>query len=102
MRLYNVIKKPIITEKSALQEMKNNTFVIKVLDSATKIDIKKSIIEIYGLEVASVRIVNSIPKVKQTRKGMAVKGMAVKRKSFKKAYVTLKDSNAKIDFSILK
>ena len=42
MRLYNVIKKPIITEKSALQEMKNNTFVIKVLDSATKIDIKKS------------------------------------------------------------
>ncbi len=97
MRLYNVIKKPIITEKSALQEMKNGTFVIKVLDSATKIDIKKSIFEIYGLEVSTVRVVNVIPKTKLSKKGIAVK-----RKSFKKAYVTLKDSNAKIDFSILK
>lgn len=97
MWLYNIILKPIITEKSSIQELNNSTYIAKIAPSATKIDVKKAIFEIYWVEVASVRIVNTIPKVKMSRKWLAVK-----RKAFKKAYITLKDSNSKIDFSIVK
>ena len=97
MRLYNILKKPITTEKSTGLEMTNSCYVFEVSDDATKIDVKKAISVIYWLEVASVNIVNTREKVKFGRKGLQTR----KRES-KKAYVTLKDAKAKIDFSLVK
>jgi len=47
MRLFNIVKKSITTEKSSKEELKNSTYVLEVSDSATKIDIKKAILDIY-------------------------------------------------------
>jgi ribosomal protein L23 len=46
MKLFNIIKKPITTEKTAGLEL-NSTYVLEVDETSTKIDIKKSILEVY-------------------------------------------------------
>ncbi len=96
MKLFNIIKKPITTEKTAGLEL-NSTYVLEVDETSTKIDIKKSILEVYWVEVASVRVLNTTEKFKQWKKWQVHR-----RRTTKKAYVTLKDSKAKIDFSVLK
>ena len=47
MRLFDIVKKPVVTEKSSREELKNGTYVIEVSTDATKIDIKKAILDIY-------------------------------------------------------
>ncbi len=98
MRLFKILKKPITTEKTANLEMLNKTYVFEVAPDATKIDIKKATSELYGVDVASVNIVNTREKFKRGKKG----GMQLRKRTTKKAYVTLKDSSLKIDFSIIK
>ena len=97
MRLYRIIQKPIITEKASTLEMKESTYVMAVDPKATKIDIKKSILELYGIEIESVRIVNTRVKMKHGKKKMQIK-----RRTFKKAYVTLKDKSQKLDLISIK
>jgi large subunit ribosomal protein L23 len=98
MRLFKILKKPVQTEKASNVEMKSNTYVFIVSDDATKIDIKKAVLEIYGVEVAAVNVLNTREKFKHGKK----KTMQIRKRSGKKAYVTLKDEKAKIDFSITK
>lgn len=97
MRLFDIIKKPLVTEKSSVQELKEWTYVLEVSSDATKIDIKKAILDIYKAEVSSVRVLNTREKFKQGKKWTVIR-----KRSSRKAYVTLKDTNAKIDFSIIK
>lgn len=97
MRLLEVIKKPIITEKSSAAELKNSTYVLEVSEDATKIDIKKALKEIYWVEVSDVNILHTREKFKQGKKGMVVR-----KRSTKKAYATLKDASAKLDLSAIK
>lgn len=97
MRLYTILKKPIVTEKASGLEMTKSCYTFEVDSSATKIDVKKAISVAYGVEVATVNVLTSRIKTK-----MGKKGSQIKRKEFKKVYVTLKDKNAKIDFSIVK
>jgi|GEM_PF-592072 ribosomal protein L23 len=47
MRLFKILEKPVQTEKASNAEMKNNTYVFIVSHDATKIDIKKAVLEIY-------------------------------------------------------
>jgi large subunit ribosomal protein L23 len=65
MKLFDIIKKPIVTEKTSSLEYKNSTYVLEVDESSTKIDIKKTILEVYGADVESVRIINTKEKFKQ-------------------------------------
>lgn len=96
MRLYEIIKKPIITEKTSMQEIKG-TYVLEVSSDATKIDIKKAMLVIYWVEIADVRVLNTREKFKQGKKGIVLR-----KRTSRKAYITLKDVNSKIDFSIIK
>lgn len=98
MRLYRLIKKPIVTEKTSNLSLKKNVYVFEVSKDATKIDIKKAILEIYGIEVASVNIVNTREKFKFGRKW----AMQYRKRPSKKAYVTLKNDGDKIDYTITK
>ena len=98
MRLYRILKKPIVTEKTSNLEITQNTYVFNVSKDSTKIDVKKAILDLYWVEVESVNILNTREKFKFGKK----RWMQVKRRTEKKAYVTLKDSKAKIDFSIIK
>lgn len=98
MRLFRILKKPITTEKTSNLEVSNNTYVFEVRDDATKIDVKKAVLELYGVEVASVNVLRTREKFKYGKK----RGMQLRKRSAKKAYVTLKDEKAKIDFSVVK
>lgn len=98
MRLFRILRKPITTEKTSNLELTQNTYVFEVAPDATKIDIKKSVLELYGVEVASVNVLNTREKFKHGR----TRKMQIRKRPSKKAYVTLKDNKAKIDFSIIK
>jgi large subunit ribosomal protein L23 len=64
MRIYRILKKPLVTEKTAALSLIKNVYVFEVSDDATKIDIKKAVSEIYGLEVAEVNILYTREKFK--------------------------------------
>jgi len=64
MRLYRILKKPITTEKTSKLELAQNTYVFEVSSDATKIDVKKAALDIYGVEVASVNMLNTREKFK--------------------------------------
>ncbi|MDP3380655.1 MAG: 50S ribosomal protein L23 [bacterium] len=68
MRIFRILKKPITTEKTSVLEMTTNTYVFEVDSSATKIDIKKSISELYKVEVASVNVLHTREKFKYGKK----------------------------------
>ena len=78
--------------------MMNNTYVFEVADDATKIDIKKAVLELYGVEVDSVNVLTTREKFKYGKK----RWMQLRKRSQKKAYITLKNEKEKIDFSIIK
>lgn len=98
MRLFRILKKPIITEKTSNLELKQNTYVFIVSSDATKIDVKKAIFELYWVEVDSVNILNTREKFKNWKKWWK----QIRKRVEKKAYITLRDDKAKIDFSIIK
>ncbi|MCH2188540.1 50S ribosomal protein L23 [Candidatus Gracilibacteria bacterium] len=98
MRLYKILKKPIITEKTSQNEVNSNTYVFEVSDDATKIDVKKAIVELYGVEVQSVNMVNTREKFKYGKN----RTMQLRKRSSKKAYITLKNEKDKIDFTLIK
>jgi large subunit ribosomal protein L23 len=47
MRLFRILKKPVVTEKTSNLEMNQNTYVFTVSSDATKIDIKKTVLDLY-------------------------------------------------------
>ena len=98
MRLFRILKKPITTEKTSNISLTSNTYVFEIASDATKIDVKKAIMELYGLEVASVNVLHTREKFKYGKK----RWMQLRKRSTKKAYVTLKDATAKIDYTIIK
>ena len=89
---YDIIKRPIITEKSAsLFEMKKYTF--EVAKDANKIEIAKAVEEIFGVKVSKVNTINMDGKEKRTGRYPASR-----RPSFKKAIVTLTEDSKSIEF----
>ena len=98
MRLFRILRKPITTEKTSNLSLIKNTYVFQVAKDATKIDVKKAVKEIYGVEVESVNVLHTREKFKYGKK----KWMQLRKRSTKKAYVTLKDAKAIIDFTITK
>lgn len=97
MRLYNILKKPIVTEKTSGLEMTQSCYVFEVSPDATKIDVKKAISSLYGVEVCTVNMLTTREKFKNWKKWVQLR-----KRETKKAYVTLKDKKAKIDFAIIK
>lgn len=89
-RLMKVILSPHVSEKATIIAEKYNEYVFKVLRSATKPEIKDAIEHLFNTKVKAVRVVNVKAKQKMFR------GVEGKRKSWKKAYVTLQ-SGQKLD-----
>ncbi len=87
----NLIKKPVITEKSTANAQFNK-YIFEVRNDANKINIKKTIEEIYKVKVQRLNSLNvkSKPKV--------FKGQRGTRSEFKRIIVTLKEGNT-IDMS---
>jgi len=88
---YNLIRVPVITEKSTSLS-KINQYVFMVHLKANKSSIKKVIEQIFSVNVKSINILNYKGKVKR------FKGIIGHRSNVKKAIVCL-DKNDKIDLS---
>ncbi|MDB6454631.1 MULTISPECIES: 50S ribosomal protein L23 [unclassified Falsirhodobacter] len=84
--LYDVIKKPIITEKATLAS-EANAVVFEVAKDASKPLIKEAVEAVFGVKVKAVN--TSILKGKTKR----FKGRPGVRSDKKKAYVTLEEGN---------
>jgi large subunit ribosomal protein L23 len=93
MSLYHIIKKPVVTEKSQILEMRG-VYTLTVDDRATKVDIRTAVERLYGVSVKKVNIINTRTKVRVNGKY----GAQVKRKETTKAMVTLKAGERIQDF----
>jgi large subunit ribosomal protein L23 len=89
--IYSVIKKPLFTEKGGSLREANNKILVEVSRDANKIDIKKSIVDIFKVKVEKVATINTEGKWKRQGKFLG------KRPDRKKAIITLKKGE-KLDF----
>jgi len=83
---YDVIRKPIITEKATMAS-ENGAVVFEVAMDAAKPEIKAAVEEIFGVKVKAVNTTVTEGKVKRFR------GRPGERRYVKKAYVTLEEGN---------
>ncbi|SHJ78874.1 large subunit ribosomal protein L23 [Clostridium cavendishii DSM 21758] len=91
MNSYDIIRKPVITEKSmAAMADKKYTFIVHM--SANKVEIKKAVEEVFGVKVDDVKTMRV--EGKQKRVGVHIG----KRADFKKAIVTLAADSKNIEF----
>jgi len=83
-RLMKILLRPHVSEKTAMAADSNRQFTFRVLDNASKPEIKKAVELMFNVEVDSVRVINTKGKTK--RFGATIG----KRIDWKKAYVSLK------------
>ncbi len=90
-----ILNKPIITEKMTDLGEKLNRFGFMVHKDANKVEIKKAVEELYGVEVVAVNTINYAGKSKSrfTKTGL----ISGKTKATKKAIITLAEGET-IDF----
>ena len=83
LHLYNLLREPHISEKVSILGEASNQYAFKVAVEATRPQIKKAVEEIFKVAVKKVTISNVKGKAKRNAQGL------VKKKDWKKAYVTL-------------
>jgi large subunit ribosomal protein L23 len=83
-RLMQVLVAPIVSEKATAIAEKSNAVTFKVLQNATKPEIKAAVELMFKVEVKGVSVVNIKGKTKQFGKTIG------RRDNVRKAYVTLK------------
>ena len=92
MKLTDVIRRPLITEKTSIQREDGRTIVFEVALGANKVEIRRAIETLLGSKVDSVR--TSIAHGKEKRQGR----YAGRRSDWKKAYVRLRDGEKMPEF----
>lgn len=85
MRAYDVIRGPIVTEKSAGQQQAFNQFTVQVAKDANKTEIKLAFEAIFKVKVSGVNIINT--NSRERRVGQRVGIVS----GIKKAIVTLEE-----------
>ena len=92
MRLTQVLRRPLITEKTTVIREDGRTLVFEVARDANKLAIKRAVEQLLGSKVESVRTSLSHGKVK--RQGR----FTGRRPDWKKAYVTLREGETLPEF----
>ena len=93
MKAREIIRRPLLTEKTTLMQERENTVCFEVDRRANKIQVRHAVEELFDVEVASVHIVNR--KGKPTmRYGRVVNH----RPSMRKAYVKLAPGSRTLEF----
>ena len=95
MRAHDIIIKPILTEKS-YAGIANKVYTFKVAKNANKVEIRKAIEEIFGVQVEKVNTLNvkGHTKTQNTKQGRTVG----RTSDYKKAVVTLTKDSKTIAF----
>ena len=93
MNANEIIRRPLVTEKSTLQrESGANIIAFEVAPHANKIEVKRAVEELFKVKVDEVRLAAVKGKVKRMGR------WAGKRRDWKKAYVRLKEGEKAPDF----
>jgi len=92
LKLTDVIRRPVITEKTTVLREEGRTLVFQVSKDANKIAIKRAVEELLGSKVESVR--TSVAHGKVKRQGR----YAGRRADWKKAYVKLREGEKLPEF----
>jgi large subunit ribosomal protein L23 len=90
--LYDVIRRPLVTEKSATLKENQRSLCFEVNRDATKPEIKQAVESLFGVKVDDVRV--AIVHGKMKRQGRHVG----RRPDWKKAFVVLKKGEKMIEF----
>lgn len=89
--LYEIIRKPLITEKANLLKEETQVVSFEVARSANKIEIKQAVEKAFDVKVKAVNTIQVRGKYKRVGASIG------QRNSWKKAYVTLEEGH-NIDF----
>jgi large subunit ribosomal protein L23 len=92
MKTTDVIRRPLITEKTTVIREDGRTLVFQVARDANKIDIKRAVEQLLGSKVESVRTTLSHGKVKRQGRFQG------RRSDWKKAYVKLREGEKLPEF----
>ena len=92
MRIQDVIRRPLITEKATVQRELNDTYAFEVARDANKIQVKKAVEAQFGVKVAEVRVARMHGKLRRQGRFFG------RRPDWKKAFVRLKEGEKPIEF----
>jgi large subunit ribosomal protein L23 len=93
MTLYEVIRRPLITEKGQDKKDNERTLVFEVAAGANKTQVKQAVEKLFKVKVDDVRTATFEGKMRRRGKFMGY------RSDWKKAYVKLKDGQKTPDFA---
>lgn len=91
MRKFQVIKKPLVTEKGSRAQELANQYFFEVDPRATKHDVRDAIENIFKVTVTGVRTMNNMGKTKRVGANFG------RKPAWKKAVITLKEGD-RIEF----
>jgi len=89
---YEIIIRPVITEKSTLLKEKNREVCFEVDPRANKNEIKKAAEQLFKIKVERVRVQNKRGKMRRVGRSEG------RKKNWKKAYIKLKEGEKMIEY----
>ena len=89
----DIIREPIVTEKSGYQSSELDQYAFVVDSRANKIQIKEAIEKAFDVEVEKVRVANMPAKVGRSAR---TRKMRTRKSAYKKAIVTLADGSIEL------
>jgi large subunit ribosomal protein L23 len=92
-RVFQVLLGPHTSEKAAIVADSSNQYVFKVALDASKVEVKKSVEQLFKVKVSDVNTLRVKGKVKRNKNGYSTKS------TWKKAYVKLEQGHD-IDFAV--
>ena len=92
MNANQIIRRPLVTEKSTLLREGSNVITFEVDANANKIEVKRAVEELFKVKVEEVRLFNVRGKMKRMGRFVG------KRRDWRKAYVRLKDGEKAPEF----
>ena len=92
MNANQIIRRPLVTEKSTMLREETNVIAFEVDPKANKIQVKSAVEELFKVKVEEVRLFNVRGKMKRMGRWVG------KRRDWRKAYVRLKEGEKAPDF----
>ena len=92
-RIFQILVGPHTSEKATIIADLSNQYVFKVAIDASKLEVKKSVEQLFKVKVANVNTLRVKGKVKRNKNGYSTKS------TWKKAYVKLEQGHD-IDFAL--
>jgi large subunit ribosomal protein L23 len=84
--IYDVLRRPLVTEKSSYQSGRLNQYSFIVADTATRSQVKDAIETLYDVNVVRVNVINVPPK---RGRRLRSRRLLVRKPAYKKAIITL-------------